>query len=203
VGEKIKNMIVGLAGKSCSGKNVAAEILVKKGWVSVDLDHLSHNILNDLSSEAAALFGREILTSDGKVDRKLLGQIVFGNPEELSRLEHLIYPELHNRLDEILAARTVGSPPFLLNAALLEKNDFWKKCDCILWVDAPYFIRLIRALKRDGKPLKELIGLFRIQAKLKPQYFFQRVDIYTIKNGGNRKTLEKRLDRWLKNLPPE
>jgi dephospho-CoA kinase len=196
-------MVVGLAGKSCAGKNAVADLLVKKGWDSVDMDLMAHRILNELSEEAASLFGKGILDHAGQVDRKALGKIVFSDPARLKKLEDLLYPELHKKLDLLLEQQDDTSPSLILNAAALEKRDFWKKCDCILWVTAPLFVRLFRARKRDGKSFPELMRRFHAQRKLNPQYFFNRVDIYVIKNGGNRKRLEKRIDRWLKALPSE
>ncbi len=189
-------MIAGLAGKSCAGKNLIAEILQDRGWDAVDMDRMSHEVLEGLSEEAAVLFGDAILTDSRKVDRKALGQIVFSDPEKLKDLENLIYPVLHDRLDDYLKNRKTGQP-LLINAAALEKSDFWKICDLVLWVDAPWPVRLLRARKRDKKPYRQLVQRFRAQGKLKPQYFFKRVDIYIIKNGGSRKRLEKSIDKWL------
>lgn len=196
-------MILGLAGKSCAGKNVLAQLLVKRGWESIDLDLLSHQVLEEKSSQAAALFGPGILGPGGRVDRNKLGTLVFGDPVKLKQLEDLIYPELHRLLDVKIRSRDENSYPLIINAAALEKSAFWKKCDGIIWVKAPLSVRFIRACRRDHKSPAALIRRFHAQRKLNPQYFFQRVDIYTIKNGGNRKRLEKRLDRWLQALPSE
>ena len=196
-------MVLGLAGKSCAGKNLLAELLMERGWESIDMDLLSHQVLENKSSEAAGLFGPGVLGPEGQVERRKLGAVVFADPLKLQQLENLIYPELHCLLEEILKGRRKDSPPLIINAAALEKSDFWKKCDGIIWVEAPLFVRFIRACRRDHRSPAALFRRFHAQRKLNPQYFFQRVDIYTIKNGGNRKRLEKRIDRWLQILPSE
>ena len=195
-------MVVGLAGRSCAGKNAVAQILEEKGWETVDMDLMGHEVLDTLSAEAAALFGEEILDGKGGVDRKKLGPLVFSSPEKLKQLEQLVYPEMHRRLDAHLSQRGAVSS-LVINAAALEKSDFWKKCDILLWVTASWPIRLFRAWKRDRRSLFNLIRRFRAQKQLNPQYFFKRVDTYTIKNDGTRKGLERRIDRWLEHLPPE
>ena len=196
-------MVWGLAGKSCAGKNAVAEFLADRGWETLDMDRLSHDVLDRLAPEAAACFGKDILDGQGTVDRAVLGRIVFADPAELKKLEELIYPELHRHLDRLLEERNDSSPPLVINAAALEKSDFWKICGGILWVKAPWLLRLWRGWKRDRKSLIDMVRRFHAQRQLKPQHFFQRVDIYTIKNGGNRKRLEKRIERWLRALPPE
>ncbi len=196
-------MIYGLAGKSCSGKNQVAALLEEKGWVSLDLDVMSHQILSDFSSQAADLFGKKILDETGRVDRKKLGPIVFSDPRKLKTLEDLIYPELDRRLSSLIRDRQQAEKPLILNAAALQKSDFWKKCDRILWVSSPWYIRFWRAWRRDGKSFRNLMKRFQSQRELNPQYFFSKVDTYIIKNDGTRKRLKKQIERLLSILPPE
>ena len=196
-------MIVGLAGRSCAGKNQVARILEEKGWDSLDMDLMAHDILEELSPRAAELFGQDILDSRGRADRKKLGPLVFADPEKLKILEDLLYPELQKKLETLLAARKESDPPVILNAAALEKSRFWENCDALIWVHSCWIRRLYRAWKRDRKPLKELFRRFQAQRQLKPQYFFHKVDTYIIKNDGTRKALNNRIDRWLASLPPE
>ncbi|MDC7234328.1 MAG: dephospho-CoA kinase [Spirochaetales bacterium] len=195
-------MIIGLAGKSCSGKNQIAALLQEKGFETVDMDLMAHEALGALAAALSAAFGSSILDEEDQIDRVELGRIVFTNPEALKKLEDILYPELHRRLDAILADLRRGET-LIVNAAALQKADFWKKCDRILWVEAPLPVRLFRAYKRDRRSVKDLISRFRSQRELKSQYFFSRVDTYIIRNGSTRKALRKKVDKWIKDLPPE
>jgi dephospho-CoA kinase len=195
-------MIIGLAGKSCSGKNQVAAILKERGFDTLDMDLMAHEILNSLAAALTAAFGSEILDEDDVVDRVSLGAVVFDNPEALQKLENILYPELHKELDKYINKLPEGK--FLVvNAAALEKADFWKKCDHILWVQAPFLLRLYRAVKRDRRSIKEMMSRFRAQRELKSQYFFSRVDTYIIRNRSTRAVLRKRVDKWIKYIPPE
>jgi len=196
-------MIFGLAGKSCSGKNEVARILESRGWKTLDMDLMAHQVLEELAGEAAGLFGSGILSSDGGVDRQVLGRIVFSDPRQLARLEELIYPVLHRKLEEEIAGLPAGGPPLVVNAAALQKGDFWRRCDGIIWVAAPWPVRLLRAAGRDGRSLTDLLRRFRSQKELKPQYFFSRVDTYTITNAGSRKGLNRRVQHWIQSLSLE
>lgn len=195
-------MIIGLAGKSCSGKNQVAAILKERGFDTIDMDLIAHDSLNSLAASLSAAFGSDILDEDDNVDRITLGEKVFNKPESLQRLEDILYPELHRELDDCISHMKEGTA-LVVNAAALEKADFWKKCDHILWVQAPFLIRLYRAGKRDHRSLGNLLSRFRSQRELKAQYFFSRVDTYIIRNSSTRAVLRKRVDKWIKHIPPE
>lgn len=195
-------MIIGLAGKSCSGKNQVAEILKERGFDTLDMDMMAHEVLNSLAAALTAAFGSEILDEEDHVDRVSLGAVVFENPEALQKLEDILYPELHKELDKYIK-KLPEAKVLVVNAAALEKADFWKKCDHIIWVQAPFLIRLYRAVKRDRRSIKDLMSRFRAQRQLKSQYFFSRVDTYIIRNRSTRAVLRKRVDKWIKYFPPE
>ncbi len=195
-------MIIGLAGKSCSGKNAVADYLAQKGFETVDMDLMAHSALNALGARLSAEFGSGILDSEDAVDRKALGAIVFQNPEKLKKLEDILYPELHRMLDAHIRSLPAGCS-VAVNAAALEKGGFWEKCDRILWIEAPFCLRLFRALKRDNRSLPEILRRFAAQKQLKSQYFFSRVDTSIIRNGFTRKALRRRVDRWIEYLPSE
>ena len=76
-------MIIGLTGTSCSGKNLVAETMEKKGFFVVDEDKLGHVALDMNQERLVDVFGPDILT-DGKVDRRKLGPIVFSSPRGYS-----------------------------------------------------------------------------------------------------------------------
>jgi dephospho-CoA kinase len=195
-------MIIGLAGKSCSGKNQVAEILKQKGFHCIDMDLMAHDLLEAMKLTLSSAFGPSILDFEGRVDRKKLGNIVFSDSLLLKKLEDLLYPELHNELTRYLKEVEPGIPT-VLNAAALQKGEFWRRCDIVIWVKAPLFLRLFRAYKRDKRSLLHLIKRFRAQKQLKSQYFLSRVDTYIIRNGLTRSVLQNEVETWIKHLPPE
>ena len=79
-------MIIGLTGKSCAGKDEVASILSSFGYYVIDEDKLGHEALRANRDSLISEFGEGIL-SDGEVDRKKLGSIVFSDPMKLKKLE--------------------------------------------------------------------------------------------------------------------
>jgi len=195
-------MIIGLAGKSCSGKNLVASMLQEKGFETLDLDLTVRDIQDKMIPGLAELFGEGIVKRNGELDRKKLAQIVFSHPEKLRRLENLIYPELHAFLKDYIDRRD-STAPLVLNAAALQKGGFGKYCDRVLWVAAPLPLRLLRAVKRDRRSWFHLLKRFYAQKELKPQYFFSRVDISIIRNVSTRRALSRKVDAWVRDLPLE
>jgi dephospho-CoA kinase len=195
-------LIIGLAGKSCAGKNAVASILEEKGFRVLDMDLMVHEIQLRMAPELIARFGPTVDDGKGGIDRSALGRIVFSDPARLRQLEEMLYPRLHKELDGIVASASPGTR-LVVNAAALQKGEFWKRCDRILWVHAPWPVRLYRAWKRDDRSLIQIIRRFANQRQLKSQYFFSRVDTSIIGNGLSRSDLRKKVEAWIQDLTTE
>ena len=136
-------MVIGLTGKSCSGKNVVGGILKKLGLEVWDLDEMAHEGLEENAKEIKALFGPEVGT-----DRKAIGRIVFADPVMRTKLEGILYPWLRERILD--RAGTKPDEVLVINGALLYRSGFNRLCDCVIYVDASYGVRLSRAMQRDS-----------------------------------------------------
>ena len=84
-------MILCVTGPMAAGKNLAAAILEKKGFVSIDADTLAHEAVDScrdtIIKEFSALAkekGIQLEKSDGKIDRRALAAIVFSDPTLLN-----------------------------------------------------------------------------------------------------------------------
>ncbi len=197
-------MILGLAGKSCSGKNVVASILAEKGFLCLDMDVMAHQVLSSLKEELPPLFGPSVLNHNGEVNRKHLGAMVFKDARKLKSLENLLYPPLHKALEEEIQKERQGrNRSVVINAAALAKGDFWQKCDKIWWVESPFFLRFFRALKRDKASPLSILRRFSAQRELKPQYFFSKVDTSIIRNGFASGSLVKQVESGITDISAE
>ena len=72
-------MVLGLTGGIASGKSLASQFLREFGANVIDADSLAHSVLEDslIKNSIKNLFGKEVFTSEGAVDRNKLGSIVF------------------------------------------------------------------------------------------------------------------------------
>jgi len=197
-------MLIGLTGMYCAGKNHVAAILEKRGFTVLDVDKLGHTAIENKKEDIIARFGKDIQNQDGSVNRRLLGEKVFGKKNELSALEAIVHPEANRLTLEWVTAH--NGQKRVINAALLHKSAVFNQLDGIIVVGAPVFVRLIRAKRRDKLPWVSLLRRFSSQKQFTAQYLAKNADIYRVKNPGIRELgflrLERRIDAILSKLGP-
>jgi dephospho-CoA kinase len=186
-------LVVGLAGRFCAGKSTIASMLIARGARHIDVDSLGH--------EARERRQQAILSRFGTTDRKELGRLVFADQTALADLEAIVHPAMVERVGELVAEHraqatdelpsTLGSRIILINAALLFKLGLHRQCDLVLWIDAPFFLRFWRGLRRDGRGIRATWTLMRRQRGLNPQPMEGIADIYRVCDLGRRFALAR------------
>jgi dephospho-CoA kinase len=179
---KTRSNIIGLTGEYCAGKNHVAHLLEERGLPVLDVDKLGHQALETERNAVLARFGPGVLGPDGAVDRKKLGERVFGKPEELAALEGIVHPAANRLTDEWIANQ--AGRPCVINAALLHRSSAFARLDRVILVKAPTLTRLLRARKRDHLPWGQLLRRFKSQREFVSQYFKKNSDIYIVCNRG-------------------
>ena len=188
-------MIIGVIGRSCSGKDRVAQFLEEKGIPSFNCDREAHRLLDELSDQVRKLFGDEVM-SDGKVDRKKLGPLVFSDPEKLERLEALLYPALIERIKQFDEKHRIVT----VNGATLEKAGIVRLCREVIFVYAPLEIRLERALKRDGITRERFLERNMNQKEVGLSLFEQDRPVYTILNDADEAYLYRQIQSYYDRL---
>ena len=192
----MSNLLIGLTGTYCAGKNYVSHILEKRGLSVLDIDKLGHEVIESEKERILRRFGEDILSPDGRIDRKKLGKKVFGKPEELAALEGIIHPAANQQT--LSWIKSQGSKSCVINAALLHRSIVFETLDAIIIVEAPLMVRFFRAKKRDRLPTLTLVKRFMSQRGFRAQYFRGKTDIYRVKNDSNRcKKIEFRIDEIL------
>jgi dephospho-CoA kinase len=193
-------LLIGLTGMYCSGKNRAAALLEKQGFPVLDVDRLGHRAVETGKAAILARFGETVLGPDGNIDRRKLGERVFGKPEELAALEAIVHPEA-NRLTEEWIKERAGTP-CVINAALLHRSSVFERLDALILVKAPLLTRFLRARRRDKLSLGELFTRFKSQKGFLSRYkgSILKADIYIVDNRGywarfSQKKLEHRIEK--------
>jgi dephospho-CoA kinase len=172
--------LLGLTGLYCAGKNHVALILEQRGLPVLDLDKLGHNVIEMEKEPLLARFGNDIMGPGGLIDRKRLGDKVFGKSGELAALEEIIHPGVNRETIAWIKARSEKA--CVINAALLHRSSVFELLDSVIVVEAPLLTRLLRAGKRDHISLVSLIRRFHSQRKFSAQYFSEKTDIYRVSN---------------------
>ena len=116
--------IIGLTGNIACGKTSVGQILLSLGAERyIDTDALVHRLYEAHQPVAAAVaetFGSLVLASDGSIDRKVLGSIVFHNAAAMQRLEQIVHPAVHTALRAELTLASPASIVIVDGVKLLE-----------------------------------------------------------------------------------
>lgn len=196
-------MILCVTGPMAAGKNVAASILEKKGFVAVDADVLGHRAVKECTEQILCEFSDEaqkrgvsLLSSDGTLNRRVLGSIVFESREILARQEQIVYPVIRRLLAEFI--RENAGKDIAVNATVLYKlPDMQNIIERILYIDAPLPLRFIRAMKRDKTGIIQIYRRFSSQKNLFAKYKNTNTDIKRVWNTGTRQSLERKIEKFL------
>jgi dephospho-CoA kinase len=162
------NRIIGLTGGIGAGKSTVAHMLAAKGAVVIDADRVAHDVYEpgaDGFDRVVERFGRDVVGSDGRIDRKALGAKVFGNAGALRDLNGIIHPlvrkEVASRLLE--AARSRPEAVVVIEAALMTETG-WTGGAGVLWAVVAEPETAVRRLVRD-RAMSEAEARLRISAQ--------------------------------------
>ncbi len=156
--------VIGLVGGIGAGKSSAARLLADRGGAVIDADALGHEALEQDVIRRAVLdrWGERanLLRPDGRIDRRALGRVVFGNSAERNALEGLVFPYIRERAGAaIAAAQAQPAARFVvLDAAVMLEAGWDGVCDKVLYIDAPRAARLDRVAARSGWTENDLIA---------------------------------------------
>mgnify|MGYP003956742711 CR=1 FL=1 len=151
-------MVLGLTGSIGMGKSTAARMFRQMGVRVYDSDASVHRLLSRggraVPAIEAAFPG---VVEDGAVNRKALGEKVFGDADALKRLESIVHPLVRRVQEEFLkraAARRENI--VVLDVPLLFETDGDEVCDAVIVISAPRFLQRARVLARGGMTREKL-----------------------------------------------
>ena len=191
--------IIGLAGGIGSGKSTVADFLREVGAVTVGLDKVGHEVLkqDSVRDQLVNEFGREILGAGGDIDRQLLGNIVFNNPEALMKLNAIVHPAIDTIVSEKTAkCRQQGVQVLVLEAAaMLEAHRDWQVDE--IWVTiAPEDTVINRIRNRSG--FSEEAIKARIRSQISNEERIKLADVVIDTDCRLEELKDRTLEEWQK-----
>jgi len=176
-----------------------SRFLAELGAVVIDADKVGHEAFKpgtESWKEIIAAFGREVLTPGGEIDRRKLGEIVFGKPELLSRLNQVMHPRVYDMVKAQLEEyRQQGVKAVVLEAPLLVEVNT-KGASLIelvdeVWVMVASEATIVRRLEERSDLSRER-ALARIKSQLSSRERIKRADV-VINNDGDLGDLKARV----------
>jgi dephospho-CoA kinase len=170
--------VIGIAGGSGTGKSTIAAHLAGKGAQCIDADRIAHELLVNDSEVIRAVrdaFG-EIVFSDGVIDRKKLGKIVFADSRRRGSLNSILHPaimEICRR--KVLEFDAAGAALVVIDAALLLEVEIPFEIDLVIALRAARDEQERRLLAKGGASRGEIAA--RLDGQERLEQSFDRADV--------------------------
>jgi len=188
-------ILIGLTGNIASGKSEVAAMLAERGATVIDADVLARDAVRPETQalkDIVKRWGKDILKTDGSLDRAALRQIVFADQSELDALNRIVHPGVTRLRDrEIARARERGDQIVICVIPLLFERNLSEEFDAIVLVDSPRPLRLERMVAT--RSLEETDAMNMIAAQMPAELKRARAD-YVIENNGSLQDLERDVD---------
>jgi dephospho-CoA kinase len=187
-------LLVGLTGGIGSGKTTVAGLLAARGAVVVDADELAREALEPGTrtfKHVSDLFGEEVLTRDGRIDRAALANVVFSDEEKRRALESITHPEVFRLLAEAVEKLRDSDAIVVFDAPLIIETGFHQAVDVLVVVTAPVEQRIERVRRDRG--MTDAEAAIRIAAQADPEARDAAAD-FLIDNDGGLEELEARVN---------
>ena len=143
--------VLGLTGNIATGKSLVAAHLRDLGAIVIDSDLVVRRLYrrtDPVARAVAARFGPHLLGPAG-IDRRALGQMVFGNSEALTDLEAIVHPAVIAEVAGAIARAPAGQPHVIEAIKLAESGNALLLDE--LWVlDSPRTAQIARLVSSRG-----------------------------------------------------
>lgn len=163
--------VIVLTGGIASGKSTVAQMLAELGGEIISADGLAREVLQSGSPgwrEVVALWGPEILTPAGEINRAALGRKVFADENERRRLETITHPKIYALMEERLATACRRAPFVVLEIPLYFETGRVPPASEVWVVYVDRATQLARLMERSGLSREEA------EARLEAQWPLER-----------------------------
>jgi len=140
-------MSIVITGGIATGKSTVSKIFEEFGFTVIDADKIAHKELENSKDKVVEVFGKDIL-SQGKIDRKKLGSVVFADEKKRYKLEEILHPLIRDRIKKEAKKAEKEGKRYIFDIPLFFESGKYE-ADKVLVVYAPKQMQLQRIIKRD------------------------------------------------------
>jgi dephospho-CoA kinase len=146
-------IVIGLTGGIASGKSTISNMLRELGAAVIDVDLVGRDVVSqggNAYNRIIESFGSDILMTDGEINRKKLGNIVFSNEEKLKLLNEITHPAIIENVNATIETyKSQHKRAVVIDAAILIEMGLNKYVDCVWLVSVDRETQLNRVMERD------------------------------------------------------
>lgn len=140
-------MIIGITGKSGSGKSTFAKLCFKNA-VYIEVDSVAHDVMlhPDIRNLTIEKFNLDPL----KTDRKIIGDLYFNNRNAKAELDKAAWSLMQKNIDSKIDEAKTKNKDVVIDWILLPHSKYWKLCDITILMTASLEQRKQDVLIRDN-----------------------------------------------------
>lgn len=160
--------VFGLTGGIASGKSTVSRLWAKWGVPIVDADLVSRQVMMPGTPAFTAIiecFGLGVMSPDGTLDRKAIGEVVFNDSKKRALLNSIVHPRIAAKTMSLFTEmRAQGEAFACYDAPLLIESGQSGSFKPLVVVTVPPDVQLDRIMARDG--ITEQAAKARIAAQM-------------------------------------
>ncbi len=159
--------IIGLTGGIATGKTNISNLFKSWGVPVIDADEISKKLTEKNGKalkEIEEVFGKEVFDEEGNLDRKRLGNIIFTNEKEKTKLNQIIHPLVQMEIKKTLNDfEEKGEKVVVIDVPLLFETGMACMADEVWLTYAPQEEQIRRLIKRNNLTKKEAMDRINSQ----------------------------------------
>ena len=194
---------VGLTGGIASGKSTVSEAFARLGAKVLDADEVAREVVlpgKPAWTKLRHTFGSEFFHPDGRLNRSKLRRLVFADPEQRSRLNAIVHPEVMREIDFRFEQLTTSAQDavVVVDVPLLLEVGVAHRFDKVIVVYANESVQIKRLRQRDGLSMEGARRALSTQMVLDKKV--EQAD-YVIDNSGTQDETQAQVEKvWQKLL---
>lgn len=186
----MNKIVVGLTGQSGAGKTTVSKLFFKNGFYVINCDQVSRLVTEKGSNcnRKLAEYFPECFDDEFTLDRRKMGETVFGNEDNLKLLNDTIFPFIIDYINKEIELQVRDGEKFiLLDAPTLFEAEMEDSCDYIVSVVADFNIRAERICRRDN--ITPELAEKRFSSQHSEEFFREKSD-FVIENNSDKASVE-------------
>jgi dephospho-CoA kinase len=143
-------LAIGITGGIGSGKSTVCKIFKLLGVPVFEADLVAKTLVNsntEIRNGLIQFFGKDIYSRDGRINRKMLANLIFNDDLLMEKVNRLVHPVVRN--EYLNWIKQQNSAYIIHEAAILFESGFYEMTDYTILVSAPNELRIDRVTHRD------------------------------------------------------
>ncbi|EFO9429668.1 dephospho-CoA kinase [Campylobacter upsaliensis] len=178
------------------GKSSFIKIANELGFESLSADLIANEITQKNAAVLAEIFLLN-LDKEGKIDKKVLANLIFKNKKAKEKLENFMHPKIREELLRKMQILEQKGRIFFVELPLFFESDFYQNLGKSVLIYSPKNVSLQRLMQRDGLDKDE--ALRRIKSQMDIEKKREMAD-FVIENVGSYEEFRQNCVKFIKSL---